>query len=222
MLVLVIADSRGRGLNDVILSTNFKGEGRGITHSGAGILTAVTWSLSSISLLDPKYIIIMAGICNITHRDSTSKLTSLGSCSNIELIDCLLDETQAAYKAIHQISHCTVSNATITGVDLADYCNPRCKHMTEVAYNPYCLHDKTVHADQHRLNKIILAVNHKLTALNQQHESSTVWMASGIHTYYSHTYQHRYSHLRDGCHSNDKTLAYRARQIARTSNLLKL
>ena len=76
MAVLIIADSRGRGLQDRIkgISNN---EVTVLTLSGAGSELAAIKSIETVKILKPKLIIITTGICDLTWRDRNTKITKL-------------------------------------------------------------------------------------------------------------------------------------------------
>lgn len=222
MKVLIVADSRGRGLASAIRNASFTGELYVLRHSGATILDAVLGSLTQIEETMPDFVIVMAGICNVTNKNKCTKYISLKTGSNDEIIGQLMEQVNEAYKAIRSVSLAIVSHATIVGVDLSDCNNKDRRYMTDKLYKSFCEDTKVVHPDQERLNDIVLAVNRRLTDINALHMAPTVWMASGVHTYFAHKYHHRYARLKDGCHPTDKTLNYWARQVVRTVNRLKL
>lgn len=221
MRTVIVADSRGRRLQEAILLTKYEGDILVQANSGADIQEATAHTLSKLIDFKPDHVVVMAGICNITVRNKVNKTTCLRYGTIAETVSNVIEQAHSAYKMILSQCDCIVSFATITGIDLCDYNNRERKYMPDDAYATYNA-KKTQHPEQARLDETILMVNRRLTDLNVQHSAPTVWLASGVHAYYGHKYHHRYGRLRDGCHPTTKTLDYWARQISRTSKQLKL
>lgn len=215
MTTLVISDSRGRKLQECLAEYTNIGDVKVLSFSGNGYVAAVDKSMCYIKNLKPPRIIIMLGICDITLRDKTTRMTELRSTSVQGSVQSLLLAVKETYTKIQALHVCCVSYATVTGLDLTDYNNVARRHMDEDQYNKYCLTIKTTHPHQVVLDKIILELNRRLTAFNVENQAPTTWIATAVHSYHNKKYHHYYKRLWDGCHPTQSTLNYWARQVVR-------
>lgn len=216
MKVLIIADSRGRGLQQIIDNSYPLVGCQVIFHPGAGSELATLRSLVRIDTMRPDLIIMLTGVCDLTWRNSSTKIVGLRHGQVEENVQHVLQAMGSALDLIRAQGNYRVSIATLTGVDMADYnYHPR-RHMSESEYLSYCECKKLPHCSQQILNKSILGINKRIVSLNKANSIQTVWVAGLVHSYYKGAYHHCYKRLSDGCHPSQRTSEAWVRQIIRS------
>ena len=218
MTTLIIADSRGRGLSELLANTKSPDQISLLTYPGAGSELAVLKSLKYISDFNPHLVIMLTGVCDLTWRNKSTKQISLRFEKLNEIISHVLDALHTAYDLLTAHGVPKISFATITGVDLSDCNYPPRKHMTTEQYIDYCATTKISHPDQSKLNDAILQINRKIVTLNRRNSAKTTWIAGLVHSYYKNKYHHCYKRLFDGCHPDQKTKKAWAGQIIKSLN----
>ena len=216
MYTLVIADSRGRGMQSMLQEYNNIGRIRVDSHPGAGYQQAVSDSLKSINNTEPDLIVVMAGICNITYRSPRTKVTTVRFHTEAEIVEHALAAANEAQRAIKERTGARVSFATITGIDLTDYNNRSRSRMNEHEYNQYCAETKVADPYQDMLNAAVMAINRGLVEINIKEGTQTTWTAGAVHSYFKNTHHHYYRRLRDGCHPHPATARDWAKRIVKT------
>lgn len=216
MATLIIADSRGAGLQQLLQPQNIPGGTQVLVHRGAGFELSVTKSLKHISTNKPDLVVLLTGICDLTWRNKTTRLTGLRHPTVEENVNHVIQAAKAAHDLLRSEGSFKITFATITGLDLADYHLARRKHMTMDQYRDYCRDDKIEHVDQCVLNRSILEINRRLTALNKDNSIPTVWVGGIVHAYFKNTHHHQYIKLNDGCHPSDKTKIAWAGQLRKS------
>ena len=216
MEVIVIADSRGRGLQQLVNSLLTGVKVQMMVHSGAGLELAAIKSIQAITRVQPKIIILMAGICDITWRDKKTKKTKLRYEGVTECVENVIRAAKAAYELLNVLGRHKISIATVTGLDLTDYNNHARKRMTEVEYDNYAKSMKVDHPQQQVLNEAVLEINRQITALNRETGIPTTWTSTIVHSYYRKVHHHSYKKLQDGCHPDEETRERWAKQITKS------
>lgn len=211
---LVIADSRGRGLQQLI-SPRGSDACCVLVHSGAGSELAVLRSLRAIDNVKPDLIILMTGICDLTWRHSRTGLTQLRSTEVDECVSRVLGAIRAALDLLATPAR-RISIATLTGLDLADYNHKPRRNMSDSEYEHYCKHVKIAHPHQGILNDTIVEVNRQIIALNKAASMPTTWLAGRVHSCFKNKYRHFYKHLIDGCHPSGGTRDFWAAQVSKS------
>ena len=205
MSVLIIADSRGDGLQLLLNECKTQEKYRVLTYRGTGLEMAAIRAIPFIKAIKPDLVIIFAGICDLTHRSKATKVTSLRHTSIITNVAHVLDAAKTASDLLHALGNHLISFATLTGLYLEDYNNPSRKHMSPDQYGSYCTEDKCVNPGQLVINESVKEINRKLTALNKANATPTVWTGGVVHSYFKNTHHHYYSRLSDGCHASNNT-----------------
>ena len=191
MKLLLVMDSRGRGLQKEIYSRTNETFYLDYTP-GAGLKKLFNRSLE---LLDQHYydtVCINGGICDITHRDSRSKGIVLPPGDDEHYVMKLQTRIEHGVSLINQIYPQTnIIILPIFGIDINQY--NKIPGTSE---------------DQQRLNHVIIAVNRMITVNNNSRNTATPTVASTIHCCKGRKrWSHRYKYLYDGCH-----MAKQARQ----------
>ena len=217
MSVLVLADSRGDGLQQLFNSRTTMMRHRVLTYKGAGYEMAAIRAIPVINVIKPDLVVVLVGICDLTRRNKVTKITSLRHSTLIENVEHVMERARSAYDLLHSLGDHLISFATITGLDLTDYnCPPR-KYMSEPDYLNYCK-DRVTHPQQCLLNDSVLEINRRLTALNKASATPTVWVGGVVHSYFRNAHHHYYSRLADGCHLNQTTKGRWVAQIIKSTN----
>ena len=138
MYVLIIADSRGRGLQAILNLLSSIHDITVLFHPGAGSELAVLKSLSHIKVTKPDLVIMLTGICDLTWRNRSSKHIGLRHNSQVANVNHVLQAIRAAHDLLKAQDVLRVSFATITGSDLTDCNYPPPKSMTTDQYMIYC------------------------------------------------------------------------------------
>lgn len=214
--VLIVADSRGKGLQPLIREQL---PGWNITVkvcSGAGSELAAIKSIGLVNEMKPELIIIMTGICDLTWRDRDTKVTGLRHSTVRASVECVMESMRAAFEILDTIGKHKTSFATMTGLDLEDYNHRPRKYMSKGDYEIYTSGKKGVKGEQIRLNEATIEINRRITALSKKHGVPTTWISTAVHSYYRGTHHHLYRKLADGCHPDDETKGKWANQIVKS------
>lgn len=216
MKTIVIADSRGTGLQDLIKTTKNTGEVSVIVSRGAGSELAAIRAIPVIKSFKPNLVILHTGICDLTWRDRNTKQTYLRH-NNIESnVSQVMTAYNTAYELITSLENTRVSIATLTGLDLVDYNNKDRSGMDYEEYRRYETEGKEMDPNQKTLDNSIVCINRKITEKNSKHGVPTTWLAGVVHAYYRKTTHHYYRRLRDGCHPDKNTNKAWAKQVEKT------
>lgn len=215
MSTIIIADSRGRDIQQHLDKLIPGKETWVLVHRGAGYELAVIKSLRSITSSKPKAIIIMAGICDITWRDKKTKKTKLRYNTTEECVKHVMGAARAAQGILDAVGSFKISFATVTGLNLADYNHSPRKYMSELEYDRYAS-TKTIDTQQTKLNDAVIEINRQLTALNKKNGVPSTWTSTVIHSYYRKVHHHNYKKLEDGCHPDGETRGRWAKQLAKS------
>ena len=212
MNILIIADSRGAGLQAQL---NKLGHAtvKVLIQGGAGFEMSVLRSMADIKSYQPQLIIIISGICDLTVRNRATRVTYLRHTTVKESVEHVLNSAKSALDLLRGLGEYRISLATITGIDLTDYNNPRRKNMTTEEYREYNSHNKRNHPQQDTLNASVLEINRQVTLLNQSNSTPTVWLGGVVHTHSKRKTRHYYIRLYDGCHPDLKTQIEWSNQI---------
>lgn len=213
---VVIMDSRGRGLQELLGEDDRLGRVTVLAHSGAGAELAVLKSLKTVRELKPDLVVLATGVCDLTWRHSVTKITELRGVSVEENVMQVMAAIVAARDLLKAAGVALISVATVTGVDLTDYNNPGRRRMDQDQYDHYVNTVKVKHNNQDTLNRAVLEINRRITAINKDDSAPTTWTAGVVHSHFNKTAHHYYRRLGDGCHPNEKTRKGWARQIGRT------
>lgn len=215
MSTLIITDSRGRGLQSQIdkIGTEEQSSIRVLAHSGAGYELAILKSHGTISITKPSIIIVLAGICDLTFRNKTTKVTGLRFNTVDENVRHVMDAAKSASELLKSTTQSKVLFATLTGLDLADYNYPPRRFMSSSEYKHHCSTSKTTHKQQATLDMAVIEINRQITALNKDNAVPTVWTGGVVHLYNKRRHYHYYIRLTDGCHPDDQTKMEWARFI---------
>ena len=215
MEVLVIADSRGRGLQDRI-KESINNEVTVLTLCGAGSELAAIKSIETVKILKPKLIIITTGICDLTWRDRKTKITKLRHDTIRDCAEGVLEALKAAHDILDTLGDCKISIATLTGLDLTEYNRKDRSQTKHVEYKDHNIENRFRTKDQEMLNEAIIEINKMITVINKKAGVPTTWLGTVIHSYYRKTHHHNYNKLIDGCHPSDDTKLKWVRLIAKS------
>ena len=216
MAALIIADSRGRDLQQLLAASNSTHEIEVLVHPGAGSELAVLRSLTHLRTTLPCQILMLTGICDLTTRNRTTRQVSLRSNEVALNVNRVMGAIQTAYELLTALGLTKISFATITGVDLSDCNHPPRRHMDPIEYLAYCDTTKLIHPEQLTLNQSILEINKQIVIFNRKNSARTIWTAGLVHSYYKSRYHHCYKRLFDGCHPDLKTKQAWAAQIVKS------
>lgn len=216
MATVVVADSRGRELQEIMKRSESDYDIYVEAMGGAGSELAAIRAIPVITRHKPELIIIMTGVCDLTWRNRQNKITALRYREEEECVGGVMRGIESAYEILGAMGQHKISIATLTGIDLTDYNNPRRRQMSEEEYSKYCREGKKEHPDQNMLNRVVIEVNRRITALNRKHGVPTTWTSTIVHSYYRNTHHHNYKRLRDGCHPDEGTKGKWAKLILKS------
>lgn len=167
-LAVVITDSRGSGLQDVIHAiTPGHITVKVLAYPGRGIISAVKESEKLLNWWQPSQIYIMNGICNITRRDRETKKVSLREISVETAVSAYvqsMDIVTHFIKILLDGKKYQLIFTEIVGMDMATYNGTTYPHH-----------------QQSLLNSTIHGVNAEITAWNNARNVITPWLAKEIH-----------------------------------------
>ena len=155
--IYVLCDSRGDGLQEKMDNTK---PNRFVVRSvsSAGLVMAATKFLAEMIKVNPEYVSIASGICEVTLKN---KLTKKYTLKNSDIDDSVKPYVKAREEAVSLI-HNVLPNTRvifnpITGVDLQDYNSKALNGLTGEALKEY--HElKPIHPMQRILNDSIVSV----------------------------------------------------------------
>ena len=201
---MVLCDSRGLGLQEKLDNTQPFGFVVRFVPS-AGLVMAATKFLSEMIKLKPEYVIVAAGICEITLKNKTTKQYTV-KCTNIaESAKLYVEAMEETVNLIHDVLPETkVIFNPVTGVDLEDY-NTKARNGL-VGEDLRMYHEsKTPHPIQDILNVSVININKKIAKYNHTNKVATPWSATLVHKHdKGEKYHHHYQYLSDGCHLLDE------------------
>ena len=215
MGTVIISDSRGRGLQELL---DGQGVGRYVEvlmQEGAGSELAVLRSMDAVRRIKPGYVILMTGICDLTYRHGGTGRICLRQLRVKDGIDRVMEAYVAARELLDTMGVVRVSLATLTGIDLSDYHNKMRIGMNEAQYREYERSVKQRDDTQGLLDQMILTINQRITENNSRCRVPTVWLAGAVHTYYRKRTYNYYRRLRDGCHPDESTRRVWVRRLRR-------
>lgn len=204
---LIIADSRGKHLQQYLNVHEDIGTVRVLIFKGVGYCEAMSLSVDTIRSFKPTLIIIMLGICDLTRRNKVTMHTWLRFDTVDGSVDYVIDQAHQSLAYLRRLGTYRISYATLTGLDLSSY-NTGVQHLSPPK--------QALQQAQNTLNTSILEINRRIIELNKTTGLPTTWTASYVHDYFKHQYHHYYRRLSDGCHPTGKTVSYWANQIAKT------
>lgn len=205
MTTLIIADSRGRGIQDIMDTLSPNPQAKVLVHPGSGCELAVLKSIITIRDMAPELIVVFCGICDLTWRNKSTKKVNLRYRDATDNVTHVMEAVRSSYDLLRAEGSFRIAYATVTGLDITDYNNARRRHMTDDQYREYCETTKVAHPDQLVLNQAILTINKNIVVFNKRNRTKTVWTAGLVHSYIKKTYHNYYRRLFDGCHPDEKT-----------------
>ena len=221
MLTVIITDSRGQGLQELLNTIPDLATMQILQSRGAGCVRATLSAVPFIVKTPPDLVILMAGICDITTRNKITKLTTIKELSQEVLLQGALTAIESAITILIKHNCMRISIATVTGIELADYNNKERRLMTPVQYDQHMQTTKQFDVHQEIIDTVIVQLNKEIVAINRRARSPTTWTANAVHTYFKKAYHHYYKHLQDGCHATTRTKQYWANQVSRTVQIIK-
>lgn len=167
-LVVVIADSRGGGLQDEICRiTPDHIAVKVLVYPDRGIIQAVKESEKAINWWQPSQIYVMNGICDITMRDKNTKKVSVREPSTNTAIASYIQSMDTVTHFLRILldgRRYQLVFSEIVGMDMATYNGTRYPHDQQAVL------DSTIHG-----------VNAEIVAWNNARDVVTPWLAKEVH-----------------------------------------
>ena len=144
-------------------------------------------------------VIVMGGICSLTKRDKTTKITEVRT---YDIDRAAKKFRKSATIGLNRFRHAHPNVPTVIvpviGIDLAVY------NRGPVETIEQCTLDQTVMA----VNKVIIEINDK--------DIRIPWISKKVHHCRGNgKWTHRYQHLRDGCHFGRQLKQFVAKELAK-------
>ena len=191
--VLLAGDSRLRHLGDYLVNDtdiNYVI----VPMSGADLVDSVKYALAN----DPEsydYIVISAGICNLTKRDNRTRQIVVRPTEPDSIINHLHENLQLELAKLWQLNN-KVTILPVYGLDLIKYnCHTFDRKYTGPIPNP----------DQKELDLTAVRLTKSLITLNKWMDSVTIFTANKVNREHGRKkrIQSNYDLLWDGCHPTD-------------------
>lgn len=201
--VLLVCDSRGRGLDDYlnheITGMNWKIR----ICPGRGIQELINTAMNETSIDDFHAILIAGGICNITRRDVIGERISVRTSEMSVLVNSVFSEITEDLIRLRQRSKVTLLASTY-GLDLPRY--------NRAIYGRYSNYNHEV--DQRKLEHTVDMFNKKVSDCNRENGVLTVRLGNKIHHISKGgKIKTSYERLWDGCHPDDIMIGQNAEEI---------
>lgn len=169
--VVIIADSRGFGLQDEI-DKIVKREGSDINVQvfvwrGRGIASATKETSKQLIWIAPSIIIIFAGICDVTVLNKETR--------QISLADEVQEETVLRYEGLMDIIRHHLSIFLTERPYKLIFCELIGADMAK--YNK----QEQPHPQQPQLDEMVLEINARIVAFNKDNGVATPWTARSVH-----------------------------------------
>lgn len=198
--VLLIADSRGRGLENILRSNGI--DATVSINPGKG---AVISTLASCRLLrrnPPTLIILCGSICDVTYRSATVPYFKIRYDTIEESKKFYIDQVKEAICVLKNLfPEIPVQITPVIGINLHAYNNQR--EPKDESHLPY--DQKTFDPQQKRMDATIATINDEVTCINRANMIPTPWTANVVHARKGSKTFNRYLKLTDGCHLNAST-----------------
>lgn len=200
--VVVIADSRGKDLQQVINEQARPGyDIRVLVSPGKGLVAAVCEAESKLFWWQPDQVIIVAGVCDITKKDKYTHKVELRETNQLLALSLYKFHMESIRKSLTTKlgnDGCKVVFGELVGINIAGY-------------------NGTSYPDpqQDLLNTIVEGVNMEVVAQNTSQDLVTPWTARTIHRNRRDGKKvHRYHKLSfDGVHLTQELREVWAREI---------
>lgn len=199
--MVIICDSRGRHLQEYIQSASIKV----LFYSGANLDALLRMSHSRCLGLNPRYILIHGGICNMSTKDRRTGQIRLVFEDHDELLGHMCAVFTAAWiKAREMYPQCQVIMSGLCGMDIN-------KYNGLPGY----------HSHQSVVNRVIEQLNHHIVDLNFRAGAYQPKLTTKVHKK-SNKYGHRnqYRLLTDGIHPGVLVLKDWGKNISSLYSLL--
>ena len=213
--LLVICDSRGARLQSIIHELGQTKEIHIVTYKGAGYCDAIHRAKTIIQDYNPAIIIMLLGICDMTKRDSRTKITDLQTNTAQQIVENVMKQARKSLALLGQMGDYHVSYATVTGIDLFEY-NRRAKYL-----GAHTGDKDSIKRQQLILNQAVLETNRKIVELNTELNQPTTWTAGYVHRYFRKKHHYYYNRLSDGCHPTQEAARYWVTQVIKAFDKIK-
>lgn len=214
---LLIADSRGRGLQNILRS---KGTlATVIVNPGKGAVLSTLASCSFIRQNTPTMVILCGSICDITYRSPRQPHIRLRYETIDESRKFYIDQVKEAMGILKNFfPNMPIQLTTVIGIDIQVYNGGESGKLQS-----HLPHDeRSFDPAQHRLNKTIEAINGEIVCLNTSNRIPTPWTANVVHARKGKRIYHRYNKLYDGCHLEENTKEEWCNMLILSFNKFKL
>lgn len=202
--VLIVADSRGRRLSEVIKPFFNDDNLRIIWRGGLKLTDSPAFAYQSIIDLKPKLVYFLAGICDLTQITSRDPWTAplryvtTDACVTNYMM-CMDVAMQGIFGFSSEVGHpIMVIFPTQTGLNFT-------------VYNGYP--DDLISPSQRTLDSSILPINKNIVALNKGMHIKTPFLATAVHMWSRKKLRNLYYKLEDGCHPSYDLAIYWARKL---------
>lgn len=198
--LLIIADSRGRGLENILRSNGI--EATVFSNPGKGAVISTLASCRFIRRHSPTLIILCGSICDITYRSVTAPYFKMRYETVTESKKFYIDQVREALGVLKNLfPEIPVQITPVIGIDLHVYNNQG--ESRDESHLPY--EQRTFDQHQTRMNDTIASINDEVTCINRSNEIPTPWTANVVHARKGNKTFNRYLKLSDGCHLNTST-----------------
>lgn len=200
---ILIADSRGRGIQNILRNKGIPATV--CTNPGRGIVQSVLASMSKIRQMNPSLIILCGSICDITDKYHDAPLIRMRFDNIEDSVKYYKNQVYEAMDLLHEsFSTIPIQITPTIGIDIRVYNN----HMSGIQHDtsqtvPY--EQRTFDVHQSRLNRTIEEINYVVVGINKENGVPIPWTANVIHAHKGKRTLHRYNKLVDGCHLEDNT-----------------
>lgn len=167
-LIIVVADSRGHGLQSELNRLATPGfDIRVLVSPGKGLVAAVCEAESKLFWWQPEQVYIIAGICDVTKKNKHTNRVSLRETNPLLAVSLYKFHMESIRESLTTKlgnDDCTVVFGELVGMNIAGF-------------------NGTRYPDQQQslLNEIVEQVNMEIVAQNTSRELVTPWIARTVH-----------------------------------------
>lgn len=197
---LLIADSRGRGLQDILRESG--SVARVITNPGKGAVLSTLASCPFIRSYTPSLIVLCGSICDITYRSANKPHFRLRYETIAESKKFYIDQVKEAIGVLKNLfPNIPIQVTPVIGIDIRVYNNPQLgKEDSKLRFE-----DRIFDQHQARLNQTIEEINGEVVCINTENRIPNPWTANVVHARKGKRTFNRYNKLSDGCHLEEYT-----------------
>lgn len=207
--ILLVCDSRGRGLEEKMRERRDGREWTVKVHKGKGMMKLVDAAIKHSYRQGYNTVIIMGGICDVTNLILSERIVRVRRAPKAELVDRVFEEIHPALELLRSITNRVLLAATY-GVEMRRF-NIR-------MFGSYDMEGTQEGRDeQYKVDMTVDLFNKRVADINAASSQPTIRLGNRVHHRRKNGAVYTtYQLLSDGCHPGTELLEAHAKSIGNT------